>query len=98
MPGTAFGKWAVGFVISFFLFFALFSLIVASGQKGGDTFYENLYLAVPALLAAFSGILAVITGGISVFRDKERAASVYLATIIGFLVLIFCLGEILLPH
>lgn len=70
----------------------------ASDQRGGETFFSNPTLAVPALLMGISGILAFVTGAISIFRNKERSITVFLSTALGLFVLIFWLGEILVPH
>jgi ABC-type uncharacterized transport system permease subunit len=54
MPKTRLGKWSVGLIILFFLLFALFQFLVASGQRGGATFFSNLVLAIPILAAEIS--------------------------------------------
>jgi len=48
--------------------------------------------------AGASAIAAAFTGIVSVWRQKERAILVFVPIIIGFLVLWFVLGEILVPH
>jgi hypothetical protein len=98
LPKTTPGKWSIGLIGGLVLFFALMWLLVASGQRGGETFFSNLALTVPALLAAISGIAAFFTGIISIIKSKERSVLVFLAVIIGLFVLIFCLGEFLSPH
>ena len=98
MPKTAPGKWAVGLLGGLVAFFALLQVLVATGQRGGETFFSNPALAVPALLAALSGIAAFFTGIIGIVKSKERAILVLLAVIIGLFVLVFCLGEIISPH
>ena len=92
------GKWSTGLIVAFFLFFALFAALVASGQRGGETFFGNLALTIPAFLAGVSAISAMVVGIISIVRSRERSVFVFLATVIGLLVLIFLLGEILVPH
>ncbi len=80
------------------MFYAIFFIFVASGQRGGAKFFSNLYLTVPGVIAAISGIAAFFTGIIGVIKDRERAILVYLAILIGLLVLLFCLGEIIFHH
>ena len=58
----------------------------------------NLALAIPMLLAAVSGVSALVTGIIGIVKSRERSVLVFLATVIGLFVLIFSLGEILFPH
>lgn len=98
MQKTRLGKWSVGLIILFFLLFALFQFLVASGQRSGATFFSNLVLAIPILAAGISGMLAFFTGIISIIKSKERSVFVFLAMTMGLLVLIFILGEFLSPH
>ncbi|MGB8707594.1 MAG: hypothetical protein WCD72_06590 [Dehalococcoidia bacterium] len=98
LPKTSWGKWSVGLIAAFILFFALFLILVASGQRGGETFFSNLWLTVPMLLAGTCGVAAFVTGLISVIKSKERSILVYLAILIGLYILVFCLGEVLVPH
>jgi hypothetical protein len=98
MPKTLLGKWSVLLIIVFFLFFELFQILVASGQRGGEKFFSNLWLTIPILIAGISGISAFFTGIIGIIKSKETSVLVFLAVLIGLFVLWFCLGEILYPH
>lgn len=98
MPKTIFGKWSVGLIIAFLLLFGLFQLLVASGQRGGATFFANLILAIPGVLMGASGITAFFTGVIGIMKHKERSILVFIATAIGLFILVFILGEFLFPH
>ena len=98
MPRTRFGKWSVIFLGLFIVFFAIAQIIVASGQRGGETFFDNLYISIPMSLVAFSGILAFAFGLYSILKQKERSVLVFIATIIGFLMLIFMVGELVGPE
>jgi len=98
LPNTSIGKWSVRCILSFFGFMIIFFVIVEIGEPGGETFFQNLKLAIPILLAGISGIAALITGIVSFIISKEKSVSVILATIVGLFVLIFALGEILGAH
>ncbi len=98
MPKTALGKWSVSLIVAFVLLLVSFQLLVASGQRGGETFFSALVLTVPILIAGICGVSAFVTGLIGVIRSRERSVIVYLATVIGLFVLLFGLGEIILPH
>lgn len=98
LPKTKLGKLSVIFIIAFFLLLFLFQFLVASGQRGGETFFSNPILSVPILLAALFGISAFFAGIIGIVKNKEKAILVFLAAGLGFFVLIFVLGEILFPH
>ena len=98
IPKTRLGKWSIWLIIVFILLFIMFQILVASGQRGGDTFFSNLALSVPMLIAGISGILAFFTGIIGIIKSKDRSVLVFIATVIGFFILFFVLGELLFPH
>jgi hypothetical protein len=52
----------------------------------------------PLLLAAISGAAAFFTGIIAIIKSKERSIPVFLTTLMGLFILIFCLGEVISPH
>ena len=84
--------------MAFFLFFSLFQLLVALGQRGGETFFSNLALTIPGLLAASCAVTGFVVGMVGVIKSRERSILVYFAILIGLFVLIFVLGEIIFPH
>lgn len=98
VPKTNLGKWSVGLIIALFAFLTLFQILVASGQRGGATFFSNPLLVVPLLIAGICGVSAFFAGIIGIMKRRERSVLVFLATVIGFFVLFFVLGEILFPH
>ena len=97
-PKTTMGKWSTGLIIAFFLFVAVFLILVASGQRGDDTFFSFTALTIPGLLAGVSAVSALVTGIVSIVKGRERSVLVFLATAIGLYLLILLLGEILFPH
>jgi hypothetical protein len=98
LPKTSWGKWSVGLIAAFILFLALFLILVLSGQRGGETFFSNLLLTVPMLIAGTCGVAAFVTGLIGIIKSKERSILVFLAIFVGFEIMVFCLGEFLVPH
>ena len=98
VPKTILGIWSVSLIIAFFAFFASFFVLVATGQRGGETFFSNPALTIPMLFAASCGVAAFITGLIGIIKSRERAILVYLSVAIGFFVLFYLLAEILFPH
>jgi hypothetical protein len=97
-PNTALGKWSVILIVGSFICFIILYSFLASGQRGGDTFFSRPALAFPMLLAGVSAACAFFTGITSIVRNRERAIFVYTSTVIGFFVLFFFLAEILFPH
>lgn len=98
MPITLLGKWSISLAIALTALFILFQVLVALGQRGGETFFSNLVLTIPIILSGLSGVLAFLTGILGIIRSRERSILVFLSTMIGFFVLLFILGEILFPH
>ncbi len=98
MSDTILGKWSLKLIIGFLILLGLFIASAASGQKGGEAFIDNLWLSIPMSLATICAIAASITGCVGIVKDKERSVFVYFSTAIGFLVLLFLLGEFLFPH
>jgi flagellar biosynthesis protein FliQ len=92
------------------LFILLHSYINPCQQKtkAGNTIFIVLHrrycqladraLALTLIAAMVSGISALITGLIAVTRQKERSPLVYIAIIIGALLMLFLAGEVLFPH
>jgi UDP-N-acetylmuramyl pentapeptide phosphotransferase/UDP-N-acetylglucosamine-1-phosphate transferase len=66
-------------IIAFFLFVAVCLILGALGQGGGDTFFSNLTLGIPGLLAGVSAVSAFLTGIISIIKSRERSVLVFLA-------------------
>ena len=97
-PKTTLERWSIGLIASLFLFYVLFQFLVVSGQRGGDKFFSNYALTIPILLAGISGVSAFFTGIIGIIKGKERSVLVFMATALGFFVLVFWLGEVLFPH
>jgi len=98
IPKTNLGKWSIRLIIAFLILLGLFFIFIVLGERGGDTFFSNLKLAIPGLLSAISAIAAFFIGLISIIKSKERSVCVFLASLIGFLILLWVLAEILFPH
>ena len=98
IPKAQLGRWSCGLIGAFFIFLGLFFVFCSLGEKGGNTFFSNLKLAVPHSMAAISGIFSFITGTLSIIRNKEKSILVFLSIVAGFLVLLWILSEIVFPH
>jgi hypothetical protein len=78
--------------------FAVFLGLVATGQKGGDTFFSNPWLSGTITAGAVCAVGAAVTGLYAIIRERERSILVFATTTIGLLVLIYVILEISLPH
>lgn len=105
MPKTTLGKWSLGLIAAMPVLFFIgtsFTSLLYESVPAGDTILEDIAgrpaLALTVLAGTVAGISAFITGLIAIIRQKERALLVYIATIIGTLLMLFLIGEVLFPH
>lgn len=98
LPRTRRGRLGVvlfGLHIALMVFF---QLLLATGQRGGETFFDNVWLASTILLA---GVAALAAGGVSLLAmigRGERSLLSLLVAAYGMFVALFALGEVLAPH
>ena len=97
-PSTCLGNWSLRLIVFSLLCAIVFYSLVASGERGGDTFFSNLALAITMLIVAILAVSSFFTGIIGIIRNRERAIFVYISTVIGFFVLLYGLAEIIFPH
>lgn len=97
-PSTMLGWWSLGLSVGFFVFFSLFQILVATGQRGGETFFSNPWLALSILPAAVSAIAAGGAAVGAIFWGRERSVFSFVALLLGLFVLLFVFGEIAFPH
>lgn len=104
-PDTNLGKWSIGLIIVMpILFFvgASFTNTLYASIPSGDTILQDVTirpaLALTMLAGMAAGILAFITGVITVVAKKERSFYVYISTLIGLLLIVFLFGEFIPPH
>lgn len=98
LPRTRAGKWSLGLLAGCLLAFFLMQLLVVSGQRGGDTFLDNLWLSLPALAGLLCALAAGAMAAVAVIRHGERSLFAFLALLLGLLLLVFLVGEIATPH
>jgi hypothetical protein len=84
-------------VAATWLFAAFFALVI-SGQKGGDTFFSNPWLAGTMTAGAAAAIAAAGFGLFSIVRERERSIAVFVTTTFGLLVLAYAILEVAFPH
>lgn len=98
LPESQLGKWSVGFMIALVTFIGLLFLFIAFGHRGGDSFFSNLYLALPTICIGITGVSSFFTGIIGIIKDKDYSVLIIMSTIIGFFVLFWIFAEIFFPH
>jgi hypothetical protein len=105
LPKTKPGWWSLGLAAAMPLLFFIgmsFTNWLYKSVPAGDTIMKDITvrpaLALTMLAGMASGISAFIIGLIAIIRQKDRALLVYVAALIGALLIIFLLGELIYPH
>ena len=75
MPRCRFGSWSVMLGAGFVLLGTAFLMLVASGQRGGATFWSNPALTMPVLAAAVCGVASDVTAAAALTFKRDRASS-----------------------
>jgi hypothetical protein len=73
-------------------------LMVATGQQGGETFFDNLWISVPMFIAGGAAIAAGALAVASIIFRGERSLFVFAALLLGLFVAWFAIGEVVSPH
>ena len=97
-PSSRGGWWSVGLAVVSLLALAVFVVMAASGERGGDGFLDNWLLTGPTavvLAAALAGLIAAL---LAVLRSHERGLLLALPIAWGLLVAVFTFGELAFPH
>ena len=97
MPTSPLGRWSTRLLGLAVLGSAIFGAFVASGQRGGDTFFSNLWLALPMTTAAFAAVAAGVTAAAAWWKH-DRTFLVAIAMVVGAFATMFAAGELLFPH
>jgi hypothetical protein len=87
IPKTPLGKWSVGLTVIFLVFVLLIILV---------PFGDNLFIIIPFILAAISGIAMLVFSILGIIFEKERAVLVFLSVVIGLVAIGFFLGDVII--
>lgn len=89
-PKTRSGVYSLVFLLILVLGVVFFFVAVnVFDQRGGDTFFSNLYLSIPMLTAWAAGMVSLVTGLRAIVKLKDRAIAVYITVILSFLTTIY---------
>ena len=99
MPKTKLGTLSVVlFVVLIILAAYFFIMVNVFEQRGGDTFFSNLNLTIPMLLAWFAGLGSLVMGLIAIIKNKSRAILVFFVVVLTFLITLYGVLEVAFPH
>ena len=99
LPKTILGKWSANLAIAFIIALVVFIVLVEvpTDFNGPSAGFNPVVLIILETVAVGISVAAVITGLISMIRDKERSVLVILGVIITFWVgLIGAIGQFLI--
>ena len=90
-PTRSFGRWSVGSAGALIAGQIAFWLATLAGQErtNAEGFFDNWWLAAPALLMVVGGVSALVSGVVAVIREHDRSIGVILSTVLGLLVALF---------
>ena len=102
---TKLGAWSLGLIaavpILFYIGAASADSLYGSVPSGGtilEDIVERPVVALSMLAGMAAGISAFTVGLVAIIKQKERALTVYVATLAGMLLLLFLIGEVVFPH
>ncbi len=98
VPQKPIGKWSVSLFGAAVLAGLIFYAFIASGERGGMEFFDNLKLALTGLSCAGLAIAGFFTGLAAMIKEKDRSILTIIATVVGFLMLVWVSMEIIFPH
>ena len=88
-PRATLGKWSVGSFGVFLLGAVALFAAAATGQTGGETLLNNLWLGIPGLVGLLGATSSMISGLTAVVGRGERCAAVVLTTAVSTLAFAF---------
>jgi cadmium resistance protein CadD (predicted permease) len=101
-PGTRLGWWAVGlgatFVALFIINSAVFMPVFSTTQNEQLSWVSRTLLPFYGIFMALCGLASGVAGLVAVLRKHERSWLVWLTLLPGAFMLLFILGELLVPH
>lgn len=96
LPDTKPGKWSVILFTVLIVLVAYFFLMTGVfNQTGGETFFSNLNLAIPMVVAWASGLVSLILGVLAVFGAKSRSVLVFIIILLTLITTIYGLIAVL---
>jgi len=101
---TTLGKWSIALIVVVPIFFYIgmsfvdYYEFVPAGKTIPHDIVVRPGVALPMLAGFVCGIAAFFVGIIGIARKKDHSVFIFLSTAMGFLMVLWCLAEILFPH
>ncbi len=104
VPKTILGKWSVVLIMVMSALFYIGMSFVGfySSIPAGKTIPQDVVnrpgVALPMLAGFTCGIIAFFMGIMGIIKKKDYSILIFLSSIIGFFILLWCFAEVLFPH
>ena len=95
-PGTRLSWWAVGLGLAYGVLSLINSAVFM--RLSEDVPWRQTVLPFYGTVMLLCGLAAGLVGTIAIIRQHERSWLVWLTVLAGALVVVFLLGEFLIPH
>jgi hypothetical protein len=95
LPRTSLGKWSAGLTVTSIVIFAGWRIAHDWEPRPPSVLINWSYLFYAAVLTCMA---ALVTGLIGIIKSEERSVLVFLAALLGLLVLLYGLVIILFAH
>jgi hypothetical protein len=96
LPSTQLGRWSVGLMVTFVVLFIINATVFMPSTVVVP--WRQVILPFYGIFMMLCGFTAGIVGVIAVIRRHERSWLVWLTILPSLFVLVFVLGEFLVPH
>jgi hypothetical protein len=95
---TRLGRWSIRSFAAFVVLLTFFIAAVAAGQRGGEEFFDNLWLTIPVLAAFAAAVTGFVLGLFAIATKGEKSISVFAVTVVGLLITTYGILEVAFPH
>ncbi len=96
MPSTKLGWWSVGLMTTFVVLFIVNATVFMPSTVVVP--WRQVVLPIYGIAMMCCGLAAGVVGLVAVTRRRERSLLLWLPLLIGLCVIVFVLGEFLVPH
>jgi len=101
LPTTTLGKWSMWLAVAFVVMFAVNTVFVGVFGTSTDPAwraFSSTYLPFFGIALMLCGLSSGVVGIVGILRQGERSLITLLTVVPALFVIVFLLGEFLVPH
>ncbi len=101
LPVTTLGKWSMWIAVAFIVMFAINTVFVGAlgtSTDPGWQVFSSTYLPYYGIGMLAVGFAAGVVGLVAILKQRERSLVTLLTIVPALFVVVFLLGEFLVPH